>query len=218
MPGQTNGLSRKQVLALRGLRLPAAAMKQLQQTGIYCEPSISIEHQHLARKYVIRGVESGGAIRQLGHYVGFVDANGQGLSLLQRIHTVGRNGLHAVLVAPQLVRLQMFRSEQTYELLITEHQLEVPAEGRRPAMRNRILFHGIQGTLALELWGNDIHFSGQVIPVFYSRSGEPLLIPGMFREAVCRITTAACCIGCRHCHLLQPESVERGSNPPAGDL
>jgi hypothetical protein len=193
-------------------------MKQLQRSGIYCEPSISIEHQLLARKYVIRGVESGGAIRQLGQYVGFVDVKGQWLSWLHRIYTVGRSGLHAVVVAPQLVRLQMFRSEQTYELLITEHQLEVPAEGRRPAMRNRILFHGIQGTLALELWGKDSHFSGQVVPVFYTRSGEPLLIPDMFREAVCRIGAAACCIGCHHCHLLQPKSIERSSDRPAVDL
>jgi hypothetical protein len=111
----------------------------------------------------------------------------------------------------------MFRSEQTYDLLITEHQLEVPAEGRRPAMRNRILFHGIQGTLALELWGNDIHFNGQVIPMFYSRSGEPLIIPDMFRE-VCRIAAAVCCIGCQHCHLLQPKSIERSSDQPAVDL
>jgi hypothetical protein len=80
MPTETtNRLSREQVLALRGLRLPSAAIKQLQQTGIYCEPSISIEHQHLARKYVIRGVESGGAVPQAGHYVGFVDTNGQWL-------------------------------------------------------------------------------------------------------------------------------------------
>jgi single-strand DNA-binding protein len=50
MPTETtNRLSREQLLALRGLRLPSAAIKQLQQAGIYCEPSISTEHQHLAR-------------------------------------------------------------------------------------------------------------------------------------------------------------------------
>jgi hypothetical protein len=208
MPTETTErLNRKQVLALRGLRLPSAALKQLQQTGIYCEPSISIEHQHLARKYVIRGVESGGAVAQLGHYVGLVDTNGQWLSWLQRIYTVGRNGLHAVAVAPQLVRLQMFRTEQTYELLITEHDLELPAEDRRPALRNKIIFHGIHGALALELWGEDSHFSGQVAPTFFARSGEPQLIPDMFRDAVCRVTAAACCVGCQHCHLLQPGDV-----------
>lgn len=202
-------LSSDQVLALRGLRLPAAALKQLQQTGIYCEPSISIEHQHLARKYVIRGRESGGALPQLGHYVGFVDINGRKLSWLQRIDSIGRNGLHAVVVRPQLVRLQVFRREQTYDLLITQHQLENPAEGRRPELRNTTIFHGSHGTLALELWGQDSHFSGQVAPAFLTRSGEPRFFPEMYREAVCRITAAASCIGCRHCHLLQPELAER---------
>jgi len=203
MKNNPNRLSRSQVLALRGLRLPAAALKQLQQTGIYCEPSISIEHQHLARKYVIRGIESGGAVAELGHYVGYVGANGQWLSWLQKIDAVGRNGLHGVVVAPQFVRLQMFRRAQTYDLLITQHHLESPQEGRRPALQNKIIFHGINGVLAFELWGQDSHFSGQVAPAFLTRSGEPLLIPEMFREAVCRITAAASCIGCRHCHLLQ---------------
>jgi hypothetical protein len=204
----SNQLSRLQVLVLRGLRLPAAALKQLQQTGIYCQPSISIEHQHLARKYMIRGVESGGAVAELGHYVGFVDINGLSLSWLQRIDSVGRNGLHAVVVAPQLVRLQMFRRERTYDLLITQHYLESPQEGKRPALQNKIIFHGINGVLAFELWGKDSHFSGQVAPAFLTRSGEPLLVPEMFRESVCRITAAAGCVGCRHCHLLQPGSAQ----------
>ena len=215
---KSDRLSREQVLALRGLRLPATALKQLHQAGIYCEPSISIEHQHLARKYVIRGVESGGAVAELGHCVSFVGTNGQWLSWLQRIDAVGRNGLHAVVVAPQFVRLQMFRRAQTYDLLITQHHLESPQEGRRPALQNKIIFHGINGVLASELWAKDSHFSGQVAPAFLTRSGEPLLVPEMFREAVCCITTAASCIGCRHCHLLQPEIARRSSTEPVDDL
>lgn len=58
----------------------------------------------------------------------------------------GRNGLHAVVVAPQPVRIQLFRNERTYQLLITEHQLEAVAGVKGPKMRNLILFHGINGT------------------------------------------------------------------------
>jgi len=198
-------LSGGQVLALRGLRLPLTALKQLQQTGIYCEPSVSIAHQNLAQKYVIRGGESGGGVAELGHYVGFVDTHGRSLPWLQRVHSVGRNGLHAVVVASQIVRLQMFRREQTYDLLITQHHLEFVQEGRRPTLQNKVIFHGIHGTLTLDLWREDSHFSGQVTPAFLTRSGEPLLIPEMLLEAVCRITAAASCVGCRHCHLLRPE-------------
>jgi hypothetical protein len=203
-------LNAEQVLALRGLRLPGTALKQLQQTGIYCEPSVSIEHQHLAQKYVIRGVESGGGVAELGHYVGFVDTHGRSLPWLQRVHSVGRNGLHAIVVAAQIVRLQMFRRGQTYDLLVTQHHLESVQEGRRPTLKNKIIFHGIHGTLALDLRREGSHFSGQVTPAFLTRSGEPLLIPEMLLEAVCRITSAASCVGCCHCHLLRPDS-----HPPA---
>jgi hypothetical protein len=199
-------LNAGQVLALRGLRLPGTALKQLQQTGIYCEPSVSIEHQHLAQKYVIRGVESGGGVAELGHYVGFVDAHGRSLPWIQRVHSVGRNGLHAIVVASQIVRLQMFRRGQTYDLLITQHHLESVQEGRRPTLQNKIIFHGIRGTLALDLWREDSHFSGLVTPAFLTRSGEHLLVPEMLLEAVCRITAAASCVGCCHCHLLRPDS------------
>ena len=197
-------LDAEQVLALRGLRLPLTALKQLQQTGIYGAPSVSIEHQHLARKYVIRGVESGGGAAELGHYVGFVDTHGRSLPWLQRVHSVGRNGLHAVVVASQMVRLQAFRRGQTYDLLITQHHLASAQEGRRPTLQNKVVFHGIHGSLTLEPWREDSRFSGQVTPAFLTRGGEPLLIPEIFREAACRITAAVSCVGCRHCHLLRP--------------
>jgi hypothetical protein len=199
-------LDREQVLALRGLRFSLTALKQLRQTGIYCEPSVSIEHQYLAKKYVIRGVESGGGVAEFGHYVGFVDTHGSSLPWLQRVHSVGRNGLHAIVVASQIVRLQMFRRRQTYELLITQHHLEPVQEGRRPTLQNKVIFHGLHGTLALDLWREGSHFSGQVTPAFLTRSGEPRLIPEMLVEAVCRITAAASCVGCCHCHLLRPDS------------
>ena len=47
--------------ALYGLALPASVLRALQKRGIYCIPGISVEHQHLAKRYVLRGVESGGA-------------------------------------------------------------------------------------------------------------------------------------------------------------
>ena len=41
-------------------------LKALQKRGIYCTPGVSLEHQHLARRYVLRGVESGGAVSDMG--------------------------------------------------------------------------------------------------------------------------------------------------------
>src|SRR6266403_3236352 len=82
---QQNVLSRRQVLALRGLRLPSPALKLLREAGIYCEPAISIEYQNLARRYVIWGRESGGAIARLGAYCGYVGTSGEPLDWLARL-------------------------------------------------------------------------------------------------------------------------------------
>src|SRR5271156_6672125 len=111
------------ILARQGLRLPPITLKCLRTAGIYCRPSISIEHQHLAKRYVLRGVESGGAVADLGAYSSFVDEQGAVLSWLQRIDSIGVNGVHAIVVAPVLVRVQMLRIERTYDLLITRHSL-----------------------------------------------------------------------------------------------
>src|ERR1700687_2220039 len=46
---------------------------------------ISIEHQHLAKKYVLRGVESGGAAAEVGAYASCVDEQGNALPWLQRV-------------------------------------------------------------------------------------------------------------------------------------
>src|SRR5437660_9870566 len=105
----------REVLARQGLRLPALTLKQLRSAGIYCQPSVSIEHQHLAKKYVLRGVESGGAVADLGAYVSYVAEQGDLLSWLQRVDSVGVNGVHAIAISPVLVRLQMVRIQRTYD-------------------------------------------------------------------------------------------------------
>ena len=121
-----------EVLARRGLRLPPITLKILRTAGIYCQPSVSIEHQHLAKKYVLRGVESGGAVAEIGAYAGYVDERGNALPWLQRVDSIGVNGVHAIVVAPVLIRVQMLRIERTYDLLITRQQLTKWGNSQRP--------------------------------------------------------------------------------------
>jgi hypothetical protein len=204
---QKSHLESREILARQGLRFPAATLKHLRTAGIYCHPTISIEHQNLARKYVLRGVESGGSVAEVGAYSSFVDEQGAPLAWLQRVDSIGVNGVHAVVVAPILVRLEMLRVQRTYDLLITRHSLATAASGQRPRLESAVLFYGRRGSLEMELWGKDTDFRGSVCPVFYSRSGETALLPGEFQDAVARITAAVCCVGCRHCHLLQPRPI-----------
>jgi hypothetical protein len=211
---QSHPINYGQILALRGLRLPAITLKGLQTAAIYCQPAVSIEHQHLARRYVLRGVESGGAVADLGAYCGFVEEDGQPMSWLQRVDSIAVNGVHGVVISAGLVRLQMLRVQRTYDLLITRHCLANMEEGKRPRLESSILFYGRRGTLEMDLSSKDAEFRGTVGPAFYSRSGELARLPSQFQDAVVRISAAASCVGCRHCHLLQPGTVVSGSVVP----
>lgn len=206
-PGTPNNVQGAEVLARQGLRLPQIVLKRLRDAGIYCQPTMSIERQNINKKYVLRGVESGGAVAVLGSYSSFVGERGQPLAWLQRVDSIGVNGVHAIVVASVLVRLQMLRIERTYDLLITRHELTESSEGRKPFLASSILFYGRRGSLEMELWGKDEQFSGFVCPAFYTRAGEVMSLPEALQAAVIRMTAAVCCLRCRHCHLLSPRAV-----------
>ena len=207
-----------EILARQGLRLPPVTLKQLRNAGIYCQPSVSIEHQHLAKRYVLRGIESGGAVADLGAYSSFVDEHGTALPWLQRVDSISVNGVHAIVVAPVLVRVEMLRIQRTYDLLITRHSLASCAGKQRPRLESSVLFYGRRGSLEMELWGKDAGFRDAVCPVFYSRSGEAVPLPSEFQRAAVLITSAVCCVGCRrHCHLLEPKPTASSSDVPLPD-
>lgn len=210
-------LEHRELLARQGLRFPAIILRHLRNAGIYCQPTVSIEHQHQGKRYVLRGVESGGAVADLGACTSFTDEHGNPLAWLQRVDTVGVNGVHAIVVAPVLVRIEMLRVQRTYDVLITRHSLQTTTNlGQRPRLESSIVFYGRRGTLEMELWGKDRAFCGAVSPAFYSRSGETLAVPDEFKDAVTRISAAVCCVGCRHCHLLQPKALLSSSAKVVG--
>jgi hypothetical protein len=193
--------SRFATIARRGLMLPAETREQIRATGIRCRPQLEIVFQQQSKVWMLRGEESGGAVELLGHYVGFVGNRGNTLTWLQRVQNFIPNGTHAIVVTSELVRVEVFRYEKTYDLLITKHWLEGDGN-RRPDLRSTILFHGRNGSLETELWGKDSPFRGAAIPHFYQRSGEPGGPDSMWAESVMKATEGVCCPGCRHSHLL----------------
>jgi len=196
----------------RGLSLPHRAVRRLAQVGIFAKPDVSLEHQHLARRYVIRGVESGGAVEEMGRYVSFAGEQGEPLAYLHPIDAIGVNGLHAVVVAPILVRVEMFRAGRTCELLITKHWLGPAEVGKRPTLESGLLFRGVHGYLEIDLREKGQGIESPRLPVFYSRGGEPKKIPEPFRAAVEAVTRGTVCIGCTHGHYLAaPKSADLGA-------
>src|SRR5271166_922134 len=191
-----------------GLRLTRQALRVLKERGIFAHSPVSLEHQHLANRYVVRGLESGGAAGELGRYVTFTTEDGQPIECLHPIEAIGVNGLHAVVVAPILVRVEMLRKGRTYELLITQHRPGATDDGTRPPLETTVLFRGIHGRLDLDLAGKDKDKAGTVLPTFYSRAGEEVRIPKRFRKAARAITAAVHCDGCFHCHYVRPPQKE----------
>jgi len=188
----------------RGLALPPRALRKFSAVGIFAQAQVSLEHQNLAKRYVMRGVESGGAIREIGRYITFAGEGGEQLEHLHPMDSIGVNGVHAVVLAPTFVRIEVFRAVRSYRLLITRHRPRVVANGRRPPVESAVLFHGIEGYLVLDLWGEDRSRAGSVLPCFYSRSGEPLVIPESFVPGVKAAVRGVACVGCSHSHFLVP--------------
>ena len=134
--------------------------------------------------------------------------DGRPIEWLHPVEAIGVNGLHAVVVAPVLVRVEMLRKGRTYELLITQHRPGLTNDGKRPPLETRLLFRGIHGRLDLDLSGKDKEKAGTVLPAFYSRAGEEVGIPKRFRQSVRAITAAVHCYGCFHCHYVRPPQKE----------
>jgi hypothetical protein len=192
-------------LNIRGLRLPPPTLKRLGETGIFARPEVSLEYQSLTKRYVVRGIESGGAVTDLGRYVTFAGENGEQLPWLQPIDSLAVNGVHAVVVAPVFTRVEMFRMGRTYELVITKHRPSAVQNGSRPKLLAEEVFRGANGYLGLELWGKDKALAGTVLPQFFTRAGEEIEIPTAFVSAAKALTAAVNSIGCTSsCYLTAP--------------
>jgi len=186
-----------------GLPLSRRAVRVLRERGIFAHAMVSVEHQHLAERYVLRCLESGGSIGDIGRYVTFAGTDGQALECLHPVESIAVNGLHAVVIAPEVVRIDMLRKDHTYELLITEHRVGSAENGTRPPLETGILFRGVHGRLELDLSGRDKAQAGTVFPSFYSFSGEQVTIPEKFLAVVRAATRGVNCVGCSHSHYVR---------------
>jgi hypothetical protein len=197
-----------------GLTFTPAVTNQLRKHAIFGQPQLSLEHQGKAKRYVVRGVESGGATKEMGYYVTFAGEHGEPLVWLQTVDSLAINGPHTIVIAPALTRIEMFRIARTYELCITRHWPVTIEERQRPRLIAEELFRGEHGYLGLELWGKDRDLSGCVRPQFFTRSGEEIDLPLAFDEAIKAATSAVNCVGCVHPHYLRLVTTTTTTPPP----
>ena len=204
---------KEDLIARRGLTFPERTRSYLRQVGIWCDANLSIEEQRwlIPAAWRIRGTESGGAVAEIGRYVGFCREDGNSLSWVQRVQNFMPNGVHAIVLAEEsLVRLDIYRYETSYDLLITRHWLHHEPGQNRPRLRNETLFFARYGVIEWELWGKDKKYRGAVAPRFLGRNGSDLLLPDQFRLPVFKMVEGVTALGCRQPYLLE---APQPSNP-----
>lgn len=204
-------MSGQKFTGISGLPLTRRAIRKLRDRGIYAHSLLTVEHQELARRYVIRGLESGGSVGDVGRYVTFADEDGEPLEYLHPVETIAVNGLHAVVILSAMLRADMLRKGRTYELLITRHWLSLVADGEKPRLECEIVFRGIHGRLELDLSGKDKAEAGRVVPTFYSLAGEENMIQEKLLALVRAATRGVNCRGCSHIHYVRKP---RSLGPP----
>jgi hypothetical protein len=198
--------------AMRGLILPGNALARLRVAGILGRPEISVEFQRASRAYVMRGVESGGAIPELGRYVTFASAEGKPLAWLQPVDSLAPNGAHAFVIATGMLRAEVFRVGRTYDAIVTRHVFSEPPEGARPTIVSDVLFAGAAGYLGLDLSGRDKQLAGAVLPEFFTRGGELLSVPEEVKQVLSVAVKGSVCVECTHSHFLVP-CINAGASP-----
>lgn len=196
-------MSNDHLLARYGLTLSKNVLRRLRTVGIAVHPQVSLEHQHVAGHYVVRGIESGGAVKEIGRYVTYCGLDGEPLIYLHPLDAIGVNGVHSVVVSPAFVRVEAFRVGRTWQLLATKHRPGAVVNGRRPTLENELLFRGVNGFTDSSPSGRSSISEDLLIPKFWSRAGEKVEIPERFTAVVKAAVQGAQCIGCSHSHYLQ---------------
>lgn len=202
-------MAKQKFTGATGLPLPRRAVRVLRERGIFAHAIVSVEHQHLADRYVLRGLESGGSTGDIGRYVTLAGTDGQPLECLHPVESIAVNGLHAIVIVPEVIRVDMLRKDRTYELLITGHRLSAVENGTRPRLETEILFRGVHGRLELDLSRRDKVQAGRVMPSFYTFSGEQVNVPEKFMAVIRAATLGVNCIGCAHSHYVRKPSAHQ---------
>lgn len=188
----------RNVLDDRGVSLPEEFRRELRLARITAWRALGVAPS--SKGPVVRGTESGGAVEHIGHYVTFADEDGRALGWLHPQDAIAPNQTHAVVVAPTLLRIEVFRLHRNYEVAITKHAAKIVSG--KAKLVSSMIFRG-HGFLGLELWDKEKAFRGVVLPTFTARGGDEVSVPETFQAALKAAIGGACCPGCRHSHYLQ---------------
>lgn len=220
------------VLQGRGVSLPANVLAQLSNLGIYAQPALKKLRQPRRDRFVLVGEESGGAARvpngnmpmDVGRYITFADELGRPLPRIKLLESLCGSGRHASVLAPLLLRIEIYRVRQICQLLVTRHEVDQSKPPHR--VHNSILLRGVDGTVDVERLRGRRSGHSPVLPEFLSEAlDSELAIPPMLHAAIAAATVGSVCVRCSHSHFTidalpaessEPASAATSSSSTAG--
>ena len=168
-------------------------LEALKTDHIYTNSTIAAVRQSSGR-LLLRGEESGGAGRAVGHYAGYAPLDGHPFQLVQPIRTVMPNAQHRRIFGTVMVRFEIFQySENQVHTHISLHTIVPSADPKHRAADShlrRVLFEARFGEITEDN-----------TPSFISLAGEPLAIPSFLSEGFQQALKGSRCRACRHSHL-----------------
>jgi hypothetical protein len=218
-------MSRNDSLQDHGVSLPENVLTQLSALGIYAQPALKKMWQPRRDRFVLIGEESGGAAlvrngnmpMDVGRYITFADELGRPLPRIKLTESLCGSGRHASVLAPLLVRIEIYRVNKICQLLVTRHEVE---QSKPYRVRNSIVFRGLDGTVDVERLRARRNSHSSVLPKFLSEALDSgLEIPPTLRTAIAAATVGSVCVRCSHSHFttdaLPEDSSEHTSAAPS---
>jgi len=94
-------------------------------------------------------------------------------------------------------------------ILIAQHTV-AEAGGAHGRIECKVIFRGRQGYLPLELTVAAKDMAGQILPEFFNKAGERMVIPLALVAVVKAAVRGANCLGCTHQHYVTAPKLAAG--------
>jgi hypothetical protein len=170
-----------------GLSLSAAELNALHENSVHADSRVYSVRPETG-KMRLRGEETGGAGKLVGHYIGYNSIEGHPFQVVQPMKALAPNAQHRRVYGNVMVRFEVFRySKNNVHTQISVHLVNVAkVDGKDQETHvRRILFEGRFGEI-----------DEKNIATFFSPAGDRIDIPDFLKPGFLRALAGSRCRNC----------------------
>jgi hypothetical protein len=170
-----------------GMSLSAAELNALHENGVYADSRVYSVRPETGRMR-LRGEETGGAGKLVGHYIGYSSIDGYPFQVVQPMTALTPNAQHRRVYGNVMVRFEVFRySKDNVHTQISVHLVNVAkVNGKEQETHvRRILFEGRFGEV-----------DEKNTTTFFSSAGDRIDIPDFLKQGFLRALAGSRCRNC----------------------